>query len=222
MRRFLIILLIGAAPALRGQGPCAPLDSMADWALVNRAWTAPPDRWSNDSLRRVLLALAQRDQVARHDFGARVTDSVYARELMALDNRLAAEVLHILDRFDIPTRTLVGAAGADAFMLIVQHNWPLQERVLARARALPTGALSPQALALLEDRVLVHQGKPQRYGTQFNVGNDGLFRFATTEDLPGLARRRTQAGLPPLEQYVCMFEDAGMRIDRGSLPPLRP
>lgn len=217
--RSLAVLSLCAATALPAQGACAPLDSMADWARVNRAWTAPPDRWANDSLRRVLLALAERDQEARRDFGVRAIDSVYVRELNALDSVLAAEVLRVLDRFDVPTRALVGAAGADAFMLVVQHNWPLQERVLARAKALPAGSLSPQALAMLEDRVLVHQGKSQRFGTQFNLGTDGLFRFAPTEDLAGLAARRTGAGLPPLDQYVCLLEEAGMRVVRSSLPP---
>jgi Family of unknown function (DUF6624) len=129
------------------------------------------------------------------------------------------QVAAILDRGGLPTRLLVGAEGSDAFMLIVQHNWLLQERVLALARRAPQGSLSPQALAMLEDRVLEHQGKRQVYGTQFTLGTDGMFRFAANQDLGGLARRRERAGLPPLEQYVCMLEEAGMRVDRSSLPP---
>jgi hypothetical protein len=114
---------------------------------------------------------------------------------------------------------MVGPAGSDAAMLIVQHSWPLQERVLALAKAMAPGEVSLEKLGMLEDRVLVHQGKAQRWGTQFTLGSDGLFRFAPASDPAGLDSRRAVAGMPPLKQYVCLMEDAGMRIDRSSLPP---
>jgi uncharacterized protein DUF6624 len=98
----------------------------------------------------------------------------------------------------------------------------LQERVLALAQALPQGEVSPEKLGMLEDRVLVHQGKPQRFGTQFNTGPDGVFRFAPVTDPAGLGARRSAAGMPPLSQYVCLFEEAGMPVDRASLPAIRP
>jgi hypothetical protein len=104
-------------------------------------------------------------------------------------------------------------------MLVIQHNWPLQERVLSLATSASAGEISPEKIAMLEDRVLVHQGKPQRFGTQFTLGADGLFRFAPTTDTAGLDERRSAAGIPPLKLYVCLLEDAGMRVDRSSLPP---
>jgi hypothetical protein len=142
---------------------------------------------------------------------------------MSLDSTLAAEMALILDRFGLPTRSMVGPAGSDAAMLIVQHSWSLQERVLALAKALPPGQISLEKLGMLEDRILVHQGKPQHFGTQFTAGPDGVFRFAPVSDAASLDARRSGAGMPPLAQYVCLLEEAGMRVDRGSLPPsLRP
>ena len=199
---------------------CAPLDTTAAWAQVNRAWsTERPAGWSNDSLRRVLLALADTDQAARKDFGARATDTTYGRQLMTLDSTLARRMSGILDRFGLPTRAMVGAAGADAAMLIVQHNWSLQERVLALTDSLPPGQLSPQAVAMLEDRVRVHEGHTQRFGTQFTLGPDKRFHFAPAEDVAHLDTRRAAAGMPPMRQYVCLLESTGMQVDRGSLPP---
>jgi hypothetical protein len=216
--------LLGLAPsAVVAQGPsCAPLDSTAAWARVNRAWSNEAGlHWTNDSLRRVLLDLADRDQAARVSFGAHATDTAYGRRLIALDSTLADSMRRILARFGLPTRAMVGARGSDAAMLIVQHNADLQTAVLAMARAAPAGQVSPQALAMLEDRLLVHAGKPQRYGTQFTMVADGQFRFAPTAAIEGLETRRAHAGLPPFEQYVCLMEEAGMRIERGSLPRLR-
>jgi len=213
-------LLTPYSPAVGQTSPCPPPDTTAAGALVSRAWANETGvRWSNDSLRRVLLTLRDRDQAQRAEFGARVADSVYARQLMSLDSTLAAEMVRILDRFGLPTRSMVGPAGSDAAMLIVQHNWPLQERVLALAKALPPGQISPEKLGMLEDRVLVHQGKLQRFGTQFTLGPDGVFRFAPVSDAASLDARRSAAGMLPFAQYVCLFEEAGMRVDRGSLPP---
>lgn len=216
-----VCLALLCATACRSvvERPCSPLDSTAGWARVNQAWSREVGAsWTNDSLRQVLLRLAARDQVARDSFAARLNDPAYGRRLALLDSTTAVELTLILERYGLPTRTLVGAAGSDAAMLIVQHNARLQARVLALAQALPPTEVSPQALAMLEDRVRTNAGKHQRYGTQFMLGQDGLFRFAPTESLAGLAARRTQAGLPPLAQYVCLLEEAGMQVERRSLP----
>jgi len=220
-----LVLLVAVLSPFRhapGQGAaCPPLDAAADWARISRAWSDERGlRWSNDSLRRVLLTLRDRDQAPRAEFGARVGDTLYGRKLMSLDSALTAEMRVILDRYGLPTRSMVGAAGSDAVMLVVQHSSSLQERVLSLAKALPSGQISPEKLAMLEDRVLVHGGKPQRFGTQFNIGPDGLFRFATVSETAGLDARRSAAGMPSVRQYVCMLEEAGMRVDRASLPPI--
>ena len=216
-----LALLAAPAALLRAQThACPPLDTTAAWARVNRAWsTESAAGWSNDSLRQVLLALADTDQSMRKNFGTRVTDTTYGHQLMALDSTLARTMAGILDRYGLPTRQMVGAAGADAAMLIVQHNWPLQERVLALADSLPPGQLSPQAVAMLEDRVRVHQGKPQRYGTQFTMGADKRFHFAAAEDVAHMDARRAAVGMPPMRQYVCLLEGMGPPLDTESLPP---
>ncbi len=126
----------------------------------------------------------------------------------------------ILDRFGLPTRAMVGPKGSDAAMLIVQHSWPLQERVLQLARVTQPGQISGEKLGMLEDRVLVHQGKPQRFGTQFTLAPDGRFVFAPARDTARLDALRAAAGMPSLDQYVCLMEANGMRIDRATLPPI--
>ena len=199
---------------------CPEPDSNAAWVRVNREWHAPSAQgWSNDSLRLALIALRDQDQKERANFGARATDSVYVRRLMAADSALAAVMRDILDRFGLPTKTMVGADGSDAAMLIVQHNWALQERVLAIADTLSAGLISPQAHAMLEDRVHVHQGKPQRFGTHFNLGPDGLFSLAPAAEVEDIDARRARVGIMPLREYVCFLEEAGMKVNRNSLPP---
>ena len=208
-----------ATTAVAQSTRCA-VDSLAPWAVANRTWSREVgSTWSNDSLRRVLLALVRRDQDARRDFGTRSMDSTYARQLSQLDQQISAEAEQVLDRFGLPTKSMVGAAGASAVFLVVQHSSSLQERVLEMARGAAPGEVPPASLAMLEDRVLTNSGKPQVYGTQFTLAPDGQWRFASVADPAGMATRREKAGLPPLEFSLCLFEESGMRVDRSTLPP---
>lgn len=217
----LLALVFATLPAsATAQSPCPDVDTTAAWARVLKAWqNETQDTWTHDSLRGALLRLGQRDQAIRADYGTRSDDTAFTRELIRQDSILSDSLSRILDQFGLPTRRMVGARGADAAMRIAQHSATLQPRVLALALALPAGSISPEALALLEDRVRVSQGRPQRFGSQFNAGADGIFRFAPVEDPGGLEQRRAAAGLPPLALYVCIVEGSGIRIDRSSLPP---
>ena len=214
-----LLLSLCTAAANAQSAQCA-IDSLAPWAVVSRAWSRESGQtWSNDSLRRVLLELEQKDQADRSNFGARVMDSSYARRLIELDRQTSEVVKDILDRFGLPTRSMVGAAGTSAVFLVVQHSATLQERVLEMAKRAPAGEVPPTALAMLEDRVLANAQKAQVYGTHFTLGADGQFRLAPVGDVAGMPRRREQAGIPPLDLYVCLLEEGGTRVDRRSLPP---
>jgi hypothetical protein len=117
---------------------------------------------------------------------------------------------------------VLGSCPVSKLRAIVQHSWSLQERVLVLAKATLPGQISLQSMALLEDRVSVHQGIPQRFGTPFTLGPDGLARFEPVIDPVDLDKRRDSAGMPPLAQYVCVLESAGMHVDRATLPPVPP
>ena len=208
------------APTARAQSTKCVIDSSAPWARVNRTWSSESGTtWSNDSLRRVLVELQRQDQKDRIDFGSRTQDTTYLRRLVELDQQTSAVAKEILDRFGLPTRSMVGAAGSSAFFLVVQHSASLQERVLDLAQRAPPGEVPPSALAMLEDRVLANSGKPQVYGSHLTLAADGRFRFAPVTDPGGLAVRREKAGLMPLDLYVCLLEENGMRVDRSTLPP---
>jgi len=209
-----------AAPAA-AQGTRCVIDSLAPWAGVSRSWSRETGAttWTNDSLRRVLLALERQDQEHRQDFSAHTADTAYVRRLWELDQQTSAVAKAVLDRFGLPTRSMVGAKGATAFFLVVQHSASLQERVLDLAKRAPQEEVPPSSLAMLEDRVLTNSGKAQVYGTQFRIAPDGLWRFAPVVEPAGLAARRERAGLPPLDVYLCLVEESGARIDRSTLPP---
>ncbi len=65
------------------------------------------------------------------------------------------------------------------------------------------GKAASSELALLEDRVLLDEGKSQRYGSQlkFNPEN-GTYELYPIDDPAGVNERRQEMGLGPLEDYL--------------------
>ena len=62
--------------------------------------------------------------------------------------------------------------------------------------AVARGDASPADLAYLTDRVLMHRGEPQIYGTQYQV-RSGVLELWTVRDPSGLDERRAALGLEP-------------------------
>ncbi len=60
--------------------------------------------------------------------------------------------------------------------------------------------------ALLIDRVLVGDGFPQRFGTQFTMV-DGRLVLDSVENEGSLEERRKSMGLPTMEEYMRLMED---------------
>jgi Family of unknown function (DUF6624) len=153
-------------------------------------------------LARQLVTMALADQEARlawRDHPDR------AERLERLD-RLHTERLHqIVDRFGWPGRQTAGEAGSQAAWLLVQHadHDPAFQRLCLELLegAAGRGEADHRHAAFLTDRVLIHQGKPQRFGTQLRM-EDGRLALIPVGDPEGLDERRRSAGLAPIEDYV--------------------
>ena len=92
--------------------------------------------------------------------------------------------------------------------MIDKHGWPKTSQVGTQAAM--AGEASKQNLALLEDRLLIRQGKPQRYGSQVDTQNGvGL---NPTEDEANLDARRATMGLGPICEYLGYFAKTGGKI----------
>jgi hypothetical protein len=153
-----------------------------------------------------LVQLGRDDQRGRADLAraAAAQDTATLARSMSADSARTVWLRRTVGTYGWPVRRTVGAEAADAAWLIVQHSpmadWqagmlPTLERLAAR------GELPRADVALLTDRVLVHRGEPQRYGSQFDMV-DGRLVAARTADLAGLDRRRAAIGLPPMAVYV--------------------
>ena len=99
----------------------------------------------------------------------------------------------------------VGEKGNSALFLVIQHaDLPVQEKHLPMMqKAVAAGKASPANLAYLEDRVLMRQGKPQRYGSQIVPDKStGAWVLYEVEDPPNLDKRRAAVGLGPIQEYL--------------------
>ena len=129
-------------------------------------------------------------------------------EMRTVDERNLARLLAIIKQHGWPGKTLVGSEGSTTAFLIIQHADAETQRqylpVLREAAA--KGELQKSALALLEDRVLMEQGKPQRYGSQLNANMDTKkYEFYAIEDEAHVDERRAAMGLEPLADYAKRF-----------------
>jgi hypothetical protein len=170
-------------------------------------WMPAVGEPTRPALRRELLLMRDRDQELRAAAMAG-GDSTANAAVMHIDAANLQRLKHIVAQDGFPNRSMVGDDGVAAAWVLTQHadsDPVFQSRVLkilaARVRH---HAFDPVEVAMLTDRVLIHQGKPQLYGTQF--GNDGSgLRPGKMEDPAHVDRRRASVGLGPLAEYSCVI-----------------
>lgn len=179
-------------------------------------------------LRSELLERTKGDQEARkaliawmneHGTGGTVATAALNKEeqaefeklsatLKAIDEENTKWLQGVVEKHGWPTYSLAGEDGAGAAWLLVQHadaNPIFQRKCLDLMARLPKEEVSQSNLAYLTDRVLLAEGKKQRYGTQFTVV-DGKWQPRPLEDETNVDQRRAEAGLPPLAEYAKLIE----------------
>lgn len=126
----------------------------------------------------------------------------YPARMELVHRRHATRLAAILDRHGWPGRTLVGTDGAHAAWLVAQHaicDPALQRRALRLIRtAAAQGEAALRDVAMLEDRIRVCEGRPQRYGTLFDWDEAGNMSPLPIEEPERVDERRRAVGLGPL------------------------
>jgi hypothetical protein len=161
----------------------------------------------NESLRAELLTMAQQDRRKRAELA---TDGSlfegYHPAMQAVHERNARRLEEIIAQHGWPGRTAVGEDGGEAAWLIVQHAIGMptfQRRCLELLQAAASdGDAPPWQPAYLLDRIRVLEGKPQVYGTQFDMDESDEMSPCATEDAVGLNARRASIGLDSIEERI--------------------
>jgi hypothetical protein len=165
---------------------------------------------TDDALARELIDMTDHDKRLQggalgDDFAARLA---HRRVTVRNGDRLA----EILDSHGWPAVSAVGAEAARRAWLIAQHadrQLSLQRRaVTLMAQAVEAGEASPEHLAMLRDRVLVNEGRPQIYGTQIAGVVGGEPVPWPCDDPERMDARRAEVGLDPFHVHVARHAPA--------------
>jgi hypothetical protein len=158
------------------------------------------------SLEKALLDMEARDQAVRAELtAAGELDENYHPSLEQLHRANASRLRQIIAVFGWPGVSLVGEKGAKAAWRIALHSiaepsFMRQCRDLIE-RATDIGDAPRWQFAIIDDRIRVYEGRPQRYGTQLRMGPDGLEPHPI-ENQSRVNSMRMQAGLPPFAQTL--------------------
>ena len=199
---FLSFVFLAALPSsLPAQTPAASPSAPAAGSPTGPA-TAPR---SNPSLHDQLLTMLGQDQTAR-GLGASspsTTGPAIASNLAEIDAALTKQLKDIVAHYGWPTISMVGPDASKAATLLLGHTTDLAWRksLLPQLTTLADQRqIDPAQLAIVIDKQLVAEGKPQRYGTQFKMV-DGEMAMISVEDPGGLDSLRSRAQLPPMDTY---------------------
>ncbi|HEX6397411.1 MAG TPA: DUF6624 domain-containing protein [Steroidobacteraceae bacterium] len=160
----------------------------------------------DESLVKALLDMEARDQALRAELTAGgEIDERYHPKLEELHRTHASRLRQIIAVFGWPGFTLVGEKGAQAAWRIALHS--ISEPAFMRQCrdlmdiASHNGDVPRWQFAIIDDRIRVYEGKPQRYGTQLRNGPNGLEPHPL-ENESRINSMRMHAGLPPLAQTL--------------------
>lgn len=161
-------------------------------------------------LRVELLRLSREDEAARQLLLARPQDRAAQTRVQGVDRYNTRRLKAIVAQYGWPGRSAVGEDGADAAWLLLQHADHDRRFQLSCLKLmeplLKTKEIRKEDFAFLTDRVLVADGRKQRYGTQFKLDGPRIEPYPI-EDLAGVDRRRKELGLGPLADYRRQLEE---------------
>ncbi len=155
-----------------------------------------------------LKEMAARDQKARMGWIGNPADAAKTAAVTSIDATNLARLKPIIAKFGFPTLAMVGREGVQAAWLLTQHadtDVAFQKHVLTLIQARASDDVRPGDIAMLSDRIRVHEGKPQRFGSNFDLKT---MRPTPIEDPAHVDERRAQAHLMPMADYSCEIKQA--------------
>ena len=162
----------------------------------------------NHSLREELIEMIQHDESIREELAQTGELFVGYHPKMAEVHRQNAKRLdEIVARHGWPDECAVGKDGSEAAWLIVQHaiDQPdFQRRMFIYLQnAAEQGRAEASQPAFLEDRIRSLEGRPQKFGTQFDWDESGeMSPYPEIEDPTNVNELRASVGLPTIEDAI--------------------
>ena len=213
MLAILLAAAVGACPADLSPGACDAIRPVLEAIAAERATQAALPKDEREKLERMgRLDQAGRRALGQVDFSrAPAAERGAARKAMgdaldAIDHANQAELLKMVPAEGWFSFSRYGRPAASAAFHIVQHSNVEQWRrfVPVIEQFVTKGEAEGQSYALMFDRLAIVEGRPQRYGSQFNC-SDGKMQPYPLEDPVRIDELRRSMGLTqPFAEYKAM------------------
>ena len=167
----------------------------------------------NDRLRKELLAMAKEDQDTLRELqeSGELGTVEYHPKIKAIHERNNKRIKEIVNKHGWPGIGMVGKDGAEAAWLITQHavldiNF-MESCVPLVKEAFDKKQAEGHHFAFLQDRVLTMSGKPQIYGTQFDIDENGKVFPLPIKDPKKVDELRQEIGLESLSERIKFMQN---------------
>jgi hypothetical protein len=162
----------------------------------------------NEKVRSELKEIQRKDQGIRLLYINTKNDSlktaIHDYMKVVVDKDCAEKICSILDKYGWSGSGEIGSEANETLFLGIQHvdDLMVQKKYLPMLKdAVQSGKAEGWHLAFLTDRILMNQGKKQRYGTQKIVSNDPTKTYIIPLEYPdNIDDLRKELGLPPLAE----------------------
>jgi hypothetical protein len=151
-------------------------------------------------IKSELNSIRERDQKTRKGI-----DSVSF--IKYIDSCNLIQIEEMIAKYGWPGKSFVGAKGNQTVFLVIQHaELPIQKKYFPLLKkSVDENESNPSDCALLQDRILMREGKKQIYGSQVVFNKTGGQEFYPIEDEKNVNVRRAAVGLQPIEEYAKLF-----------------
>jgi hypothetical protein len=181
-------------------------------------------------LRSELARMLDVDQEVRNELiraGMAAPDPAIEARIARIDAAHTRRLLAIVTALRWPDLALVGYDGAEAAFTLLQHaEYAVQKELYPRIEAAyESGQASGESYALLTDKILTSEGKPQIYGSRARPTEewvDGEPVLYEIEDEANVDRRRAEVGMPPLAGYLKFMKGLYFPAGDGEPEPITP
>ncbi len=126
-----------------------------------------------------------------------------------IDRGNLIKVVSLIEKCGMPTLKEVNQEEMSAIWLVFQHanNYHRKQYLPQLKKSAQNGDLRMSQMALMEDRILMTDGKPQIYGSQISQNREnGGWMIYELQNPETVDKRRAEVGLGPLNEYVSQWE----------------
>jgi Family of unknown function (DUF6624) len=166
-------------------------------------------KFTDAALRRELQERAEAAMRVRKAFLAEPNNQFLIRNIVEVDTANLVWMRWLARSDRLPSTAQVGETGVYWMWFLVLHagNPEFQLHTLPLfAKSYASGELPAENLAMLTDKTLLANGKPQRYGTRFEW-QSGEYKLENPGDPARMDTERTALGLMPLADYTCFMRE---------------